>query len=102
MDELRILTCSQTGGGHVSKIAIENGFKWDPHVIVGQGTSSDPGPGYLGSDEMYLHAGKLNQRREMELIYVKAKQNKVPFVFSVGSPCGDDLRLEGTLRIIDE
>lgn len=102
MEEIRILQSSQMGYGNLSQESIAEGLKWKPHVIVGQGTSTDPGPGYLGSDEMYPYVGKINKKRDTGLALVAAKKNGIPFIFSVGAPAGANIHLEWMLRVINE
>lgn len=102
MEEVRILQSSAMGYGNVSAESIRHGLEWDPHVIVGQGTSTDPGPYYMGSDSPYPYVGKANKKRDISLILSAARQNDIPFIFSGGSPAGTDVQLEGILRIVDE
>lgn len=102
MDEIRILQSSAMGYGNVSAAEMNKGLELRPHVIVGQGTSSDPGPTYLGQDEIYGYVGKINKKRDLGLIIASAYKNKIPFIFSGGSPSGSNAQLEGILRIVNE
>jgi len=102
MKEVRILQSSAMGYGNVSEESIKYGLKWEPHIIVGQGTSADPGPFYLGDDNMFGYVGKINKKRDISLIISTAVENNIPFIFSGGSPSGSDIQLEGVLRIVDE
>ena len=102
MDEIRILQSSSMGYGSVSAELIEEGLKLKPHIIVGQGTSSDPGPYYLGQDDIYGYVGRANKQRDIALILTAARRARIPFVFSGGSPSGSDPQFEGTLRIAHE
>lgn len=102
MDELRLLQSSAMGYGNVSWEAIRRGLELRPHVIVGQGTSSDPGPAYLGSDELHPYVGRLNQKRDLSLILRAAVEGRIPFIFSGGSPSGSDLHLAGALDVVNE
>ncbi|MEO8006413.1 MAG: acyclic terpene utilization AtuA family protein [Betaproteobacteria bacterium] len=77
-------------------------MKLDPHVIIGQGTSTDPGPYYLGQDDIYGYVGKENKKRDIGLLIGAARKADIPFVFSGGSPSGSDAQLEGILRIMHE
>ena len=102
MDEIRILQSSSMGYGSVSAELIEEGLKLKPHIIVGQGTSSDPGPYYLGQDDIYGYVGRANKQRDIALILTAARRARIPFVFSGGSPSGADPQLEGTMLIAHE
>lgn len=102
MDEIRMLQSSAMGYGNVSVAEIDKGLELRPHIIVGQGTSSDPGPGYLSQDNIYGYSGRINKKRDLGLIIAAAHKNKIPFIFSGGSPSGSNVQLEGVLRIVNE
>lgn len=102
MYEVRILQSSAMGYGNVDPDLIEEGLSYKPHVIVGQGTSTDPGPYYLGQDDIYGYVGKANKKRDIQLILQAARKANIPFIFSGGSPSGSNVQLEGVLRIVDE
>ena len=90
------------GYGNISRRSINEALKWDPHLIVGQGTSTDPGPGYLGSDKMYPYHGVESLKRDFQLSLTTAYENGLLFIHSTGPPSGSDLQLEGSLQVIDE
>jgi hypothetical protein len=102
LDEIRMLQSSAMGYGSVSESCIKEGLKHKPDIIVGQGTSSDPGPAYLASDDIHGYVGKTNKKRDISLIVKAGKENGIPFVFSGSSPSGSDRQLEGLLRIVHE
>ena len=102
MEEIRMLQSSAMGYGSVSWELVSKGLELEPHIIVGQGTSSDPGPAYLGADELYGYVGKANKKRDIALILRAAHEARIPFVFSGGSPSGSDIQLEGVLQIVNE
>lgn len=102
MDELRLLQSSAMGYGNVSWDSIRRGLELHPHVIVGQGTSSDPGPAYLGSQMLHPYVGRLNRKRDLGLILRAAVEARIPFIFSGGSPSGSDLHLAGVLEVVNE
>ena len=102
MDELRILQSSAMGYGNVSWESIQRGLELRPHVIVGQGTSSDPGPAYLGSTELHTYLGRRSKERDLGLILRAAFEAKIPFIFSGGSPSGSNLHLAGVLEVVNE
>lgn len=102
MNELRLLQSSAMGYGNVSWDSIRRGLELRPHVIVGQGTSSDPGPAYLGSQMLHPYVGRLNRKRDLGLILRAAAEARIPFIFSGGSPSGSDLHLAGVLEVVNE
>jgi Acyclic terpene utilisation family protein AtuA len=97
-----MLQSSAMGYGNVAEDFVREGLKLDPHIIVGQGTSSDPGPHYLGQDSVYGYVGKVNKKRDIALIVNAAVTQRIPFVLSGGSPSGSNVQLEGVLRIVNE
>lgn len=97
-----MLQSSAMGYGNVSWESIQRGLELKPHVIVGQGTSSDPGPAYLGSDELHPYVGRPNRKRDLGLILRAAMEGRIPFIFSGGSPSGSDLHLAGVLEVVNE
>lgn len=102
MDEIRILQSSSMGYGNVGAEFVERGLTLNPHIIVGQGTSSDPGPYYLGQDDIYGYVGKENKKRDIGILLSAARRAEIPFIFSGGSPSGSNAQLEGILRITHE
>ncbi len=102
MDEIRLLQSSAMGYGNVSWDSIQRGLELRPHVIVGQGTSSDPGPAYLGSRALHPYVGRLNRKRDLGLILRAAVEGRIPFIFSGGSPSGSDIHLAGVLEVVNE
>lgn len=100
MRELKDLSFVNMGYGWYPE-TVKEALKWEPDVIVGQGTSTDPGPGYLGSSDIYPYTERFNQKKDAEIIAL-ARENNIPFIVSAGTPSGSNLHLEGFLRIVDE
>ena len=97
--ELRILSVP-TFGFRFSDDLWARALSLKPDFLVGQGTSSDGGPNYVGTDKPY--GGLPSVRQDLDKILVSAKEKKIPFVFSVGSPSGSNVALEHTLRLVQE
>lgn len=99
LDEIRILSCVNDGRiGEISQESIAAGLKLKPDVIVGQGNGMDPGPHALGAGEAWVEPLEVNLAPMM----IYAKQNKIPFIFSVGAPAGHDIGLEASLKGVDK
>lgn len=98
-EELKDLACT-CFGYKIGEEAWEEGLSWDPDVIVAQGTTSDGGPTYLGSDASFT--GFIDAQRALRMIIVSAKRKGIPFILSTGSPGGGNQQLERSLQFVDE
>jgi hypothetical protein len=98
-NQLRILSFPPFGL-RLSEALWKRALSLDPDVIVGQATSSDGGPNYLGVDTAF--AGLLSIRDDLRKILVASKERNIPFIFSTGSPSGSNAALSYSLRMIDE
>ena len=86
-------------GYGVSDSDVKQALKWDPDVIFQQGTSTDPGPGYLGSNDAYSDRAAI--KRDLEAILPVAIDNGIPFIFSAGG-AGSNKQLVEVLRVVNE
>ena len=98
-EEMKILGTA-TFGFRIGGDSWERGLSWQPDVIVAQGTTSDGGPTYLGSDAPY--AALMAVKEDLRTIIVSAKKRGIPFILSSGSPSGSDNELERALKAVDE
>ena len=98
-EEIKILSTATFGFG-IEGDAWKKGMSWNPDAIVAQGTSSDGGPTYLGTDNPY--GALMNIKKDLATIIVSAKKKKIPFILSSGSPSGSNLELERALVAVDE
>jgi len=99
MDEVRIYDATTHIGYGFPEESLKQALKWDPHLIVAQGTSTDPGPYYLGSGKSYLTDA--NVKRDLDLIISGAKHFGIPFICSVGG-AGADIHLKRILKLVNE
>jgi hypothetical protein len=98
-EELKILSGTSFGYGVGGK-SWERALNWDPDVIVAQGTSSDGGPTYLGSDAPLGGFGDI--KKDLRTIIVSAKNRGIPFILSAGGPGGGNNELERSLGFVNE
>lgn len=98
-EEIKFLSTATFGFG-IGGDSWEKGMNWDPDIIVGQGTTSDGGPTYLGIDKPY--GSLMTIKKDLATILISAKRNKIPFILSSGSPSGSNLQLERALEAVDE
>jgi Acyclic terpene utilisation family protein AtuA len=87
------------GYGGVTEEVWEKTMAWNPDLIFQQGTSSDPGPGYLGTDTSY--ADRAGIKHDLQRMISSAQKLGVPFIGSLGGG-GSNKALEWNLEIIDE
>lgn len=99
MDEVRLYGPTSNLGYGISKSDVGQALKWDPDVIFQQGTSTDPGPGYLGSSLGYSDLNAV--KRDLELLIPTAVQNKIPLILSAGGS-GSNSSLKKVLKLIDQ
>jgi hypothetical protein len=98
MRELRVLA-GLSFGYEVPSFEIKEGMKWDPDIIVSQGTSTDIGPYYLGAGKTHIHKNQIKKNIEPQII--AALEHEIPFIFSVGS-AGADTQLNYVLESVNE
>ena len=100
MRELRLFgPFGNLGYGGVSDEIWEASMQWRPDAIFQQGTSSDPGPGYLGTGTSY--ADRAGIKRDLHRMIVAALDRDIPLLCSLGGG-GGNAGLEASLEIVDE
>jgi hypothetical protein len=87
------------GYGGVSDEVWERSRQWRPDAIFQQGTSCDPGPGYLGTGTCY--ADRAGIKHDLQKMITAAQDLKIPFLCSLGGG-GGNAGLEWSIEIIDE
>ncbi len=87
------------GYGGVPDDVWERSMAWQPDVIFQQGTSSDPGPGYLGTGKSY--ADRAGIKHDLNKMICSARERNIPFVGSLGGG-GSNEAVDWNLEIIDE
>lgn len=98
MNEVRVYdVTTQIGYGFPSQ-SLEVALRWEPHVLVAQGTSTDAGPYYLGAGTSYTEVEGV--KRDLKLIIKAAKECGIPFICSVGG-AGADVHVEQVFNIIN-
>ena len=100
MKELKLFgPFGNLGYGGVSNEDWKRAIEWGPDVIFQQGTSTDPGAGYLGTGKSY--ADRVGIKHDVEMMLVSACDLGIPFIGSFGGG-GSEKGLEWNLEIIDE
>ncbi|MEM1983033.1 MAG: acyclic terpene utilization AtuA family protein [Sulfolobales archaeon] len=99
MDEIRLYDVSAQIGYGFPVESLEVALKWDPHVLVAQGTSTDAGPYYLGAGASYTEFEGV--KRDLKLAIKAAKEHGIPFIFSVGG-AGADIHVKEVFEIINQ
>jgi len=98
--ELREYAATSFLGHGVNKESLDIAIRrYDPDVIVAQGTSTDPGPYFLGSGKLVMAREVL--KRDLALIIKASKEKKIPFIVSAGG-AGADIHLNEVIKIVDE
>ena len=86
--------------GHgLDTASLDRALSWAPDVVVAQGTSTDPGPYYLGAGTSYMQ--RLEVKRDLRALITACRRAHVPFIISLGG-AGDDQSLARDLTSIDE
>src|SRR4051794_29766792 len=86
--------------GHgIDTRSLHEALTWGPEVVVAQGTSTDPGPYYLGTGTSYMQRREV--KRDLRTLITACRSAGVPFIVSLGG-AGDNRTLERELATIDE
>jgi hypothetical protein len=100
MKELKLFgPFGNLGYGGVTDEVWRSTMEWRPDAIFQQGTSSDPGPGYLGTGKTY--ADRTGIKRDLDRMISAALELNLPFLCSLGGG-GSNAGLDWSLDIIDE
>ncbi len=99
MEELRICSPSAHVGYGFPESSLREALNLNPHFIIAQGTSADPGPYYLGSGRSYTE--RKGVKRDLELLICAAKERGVKLICSLGG-AGARVHLERALEIVNE
>ncbi len=100
MGELKLFgPFGNLGYGGVSDEVWERTMEWKPDAIFQQGTSTDPGPGYLGKGESY--ADRAGVKHDLRKMLNAARRLRIPLLCSLGGG-GSNAGLEWSLDIVDE
>src|ERR1051325_7300640 len=85
--------------GHgIDATSLRTALGWGAEVVVAQGTSTDPGPYYLGTGTSYMQRREV--KRDLRAVITASRAAGVPFIVSVGG-AGDNRTLERDLAAID-
>ena len=99
MRELRLYSATSFLGHGVNVESLRRALRLEPEAIISQGTSTDPGPYFLGSGKLVM--GREALKRDLSLIIKASLDLGIPFIVSAGG-AGADVHLNQVIRIIDE
>jgi hypothetical protein len=97
--EIAMYTATPHIGHGIDTRSLEQALSWGPEVVVAQGTSTDPGPYYLGTGTSYMQRREV--KRDLRMLITACRGAGVLFIVSVGG-AGDNRTLERDLATIDE
>ena len=86
--------------GHgLNEQSLKTALDWGAEVVVAQGTSTDPGPYYLGVGRSYMQSIQVKQ--DLTTLITNCRKFRVPFIISTGG-AGDNQSLESVLQLVDD
>jgi phage FluMu protein gp41 len=98
--EIRILAPTSILGAGFRAESLQRGLEWGPHVIACDGGSTDPGPYFLGSGDLYLSRDAI--RRDLELMLLAAREAEVPLLVGSAVAGGADAQLAVVVEVVQE
>ena len=96
---LRVYCATPHLGHGLNAETLQTALELGVDVVVAQGTSTDPGPFYLGVGRSYMHP--IEVKKDMTALLTACRRHRVPFIVSTGGP-GDNSSLEVVLDAVDE
>jgi hypothetical protein len=97
--EIRIYCPTPHVGHGLDARSLEIAIGWKPDFVVAQGTSTDPGPFYLGKGISYMQG--IQVKKDLSALIVACREACIPFIVSSGG-AGDNASLSSVLEIVDE
>jgi acyclic terpene utilization AtuA family protein len=98
--EIRILSPTSILGAGFRVESLQRGMEWNPDVIACDGGSTDPGPFFLGSGELYFSRESI--KRDLELMLLAARSAKIPLLVGTAVGAGTDTQLAVAVQIVHE
>lgn len=98
--EVRILAPTSILGAGFREESFRRGLGWKPDVIACDGGSTDPGPYYLGSGDLYFSRDAI--KRDLELMLIGAREADVPLLVGTAVASGADVQLAVAVDIVQE
>jgi hypothetical protein len=98
--EIRILSPTSILGAGFRVESLQRGMVWSPDVIACDGGSTDPGPFFLGSGELYFSRESI--KRDLELMLLAARSAKIPLLVGTAVGAGTDTQLAVAVQIVHE
>lgn len=98
--EIRLLSPTSILGAGFRAESLARGMEWKPDVIACDGGSTDPGPFFLGSGDLYFSREAI--RRDLELMLLAARGSDIPMLVGTAVGAGTDVQLAVAVELVHE
>jgi hypothetical protein len=98
--EMRILAPTSILGAGFRADSLKRGMEWKPDLIACDGGSTDPGPYFLGSGDLYFSRESI--KRDLELMLLAARSAGIPMMVGTAVAAGTDKQLAVAVEILQE
>ncbi len=98
--EIRLVAPTSILGAGFKLESLEKAMSWQPHAIGCDAGSTDPGPYFLGSGELYFSREAM--RRDLEHLLVAARGAKIPLLIGSAVAGGADAQLHVAVELAEE
>jgi hypothetical protein len=99
-EEIRIVSPTSILGAGFRADSFERAMEWKPDVIACDGGSTDPGPYFLGSGELYFSRDSI--KRDLELMLLAARAADIPLLIGTAVGAGTDVQLAVAVEVAQE
>jgi Acyclic terpene utilisation family protein AtuA len=99
-NEIRILAPTSILGAGFRVESLERAMAWKPDVIGCDGGSTDPGPHFLGSGDVYFSRDSV--RRDLRYLLLAAREAQIPFLVGSALAAGADEQLAIAVELAQE
>ncbi len=100
METIKVMAASGQLGSGFSEESFNRGMSWEPDMIGCDSGSTDSGPFYLGSGKNHFPHDAI--KRDLRLILLGARRNRIPAVIGSAGTGGSNEHLEIVVKILQE